>query len=270
LTLHGAAEKFLVPAAIPDGIIKTRWDDLSKIDLRGRKVFVAESWRLYQRAGLYLFVFASPVFGSIPYKAPWVRKDFIEVEILLPRSYLPNLGDPVNPLGYPLDELLFIHFLALGRGAEVHACGIVDSLGRGHLFLGQSEAGKSTMARLWQDQPGVVVLSDDRIILRAMNGNLWMYGTPWHGDAGIASTARAPLKGIYFLEKGLRNELFPQKASIALGRLVSCGFLPFYDRRGLDYTLTFFEKVLEMVPSYELRFLPNKGVIDFIHSHSFT
>jgi hypothetical protein len=33
------------------------------------------------------------------------------------------------------------------------------------------------MARLWKDVPGVTVLSDDRIILRKMDGRIWMFGT---------------------------------------------------------------------------------------------
>ena len=70
------------------------------------------------------------------------------------------------PLEYPLDELLLQGLLARGRGAEIHACGIADGSGRGLLFVGQSGAGKTTMARLWEGERGITVLSDDRIILR--------------------------------------------------------------------------------------------------------
>ena len=59
-----------------------------------------------------------------------------------------------------------IHRLACGQGLEVHAVGIVDEIGRGHLFLGHSGAGKSTTARLWLEQPEIRILSDDRIVLR--------------------------------------------------------------------------------------------------------
>ena len=98
-----------------------------------------------------------------------------------------------------------IHRLSRGEGVEVHAVGISDEQGRGHLFLGHSGAGKSTTARLWIDRPGVRILSDDRIILRVREGRIWMYGTPWHGDAGIASPDCAPLDEIYLLEHGART-----------------------------------------------------------------
>ena len=40
--------------------------------------------------------------------------------------------------------------------------------------------------------PGVTILSDDRIAVRMKNGQPWLYGTPWHGDAGLASPASSP------------------------------------------------------------------------------
>jgi hypothetical protein len=163
---------------------------------------------------------------------------------------------------------LIINWLARGRGAEIHACGLVDSLGKGHLFVGQSGAGKSTMARLWENEPGITVLSDDRIILRKKENTIWMYGTPWHGDADLASPARAPLKAVYFLEKGQENERILKKPSHSVSRLFVCSFPPYYNRDGLDFSLRFLEEVVKNVPCYELRFKPDKRVVEFINERS--
>ena len=119
--------------------------------------------------------------------------------LLLFRPYFDE-SKPIYPLEYPLDELLMIHRLACGEGVEMHAVGIVDEAGLGHLFLGHSGAGKSTTARLWKSESNAQILSDDRIILRVRDGRIWMYGTPWHGDAGIASPESAPLSRLYLLE----------------------------------------------------------------------
>ena len=72
----------------------------------------------------------------------------------------------MNPLEYPLDELLWIHRLSMGEGVEVHGCGVIAPDGRGLLLTGHSGAGKSTSSRLWSQHDGARVLSDDRIILR--------------------------------------------------------------------------------------------------------
>jgi hypothetical protein len=123
------------------------------------------------------------------------------------------------------------------------------------------------MTRLWKDEPGVTILSDDRIVLRKVENKIWMYGTPWHGDAGLASPARAPLTTVYFLEKGQKNELIAQKPSDSISRLFACSFPPFYNRDALNFTLAFLEDVVKNVPCYELRFKPDKSVVELVTSN---
>ena len=266
LQVQGSTRDFIVSKGIPDFTTEARWDDLSSLGMRGEKIFESGAvWQLYQNKENYIFYFHASNMGSIPYKMAEAKKDFTRCEVLLHRSYF-DPDQPIDPLEYPLDELIFIHFLALGRGAEIHSCGVIDSLGRGHLFVGQSEAGKTTMARLWEDESGVTVLSDDRIILRKVDGRLWMYGTPWHGDAVLASPARAPLTRVYFLKRGRENELVPLGMAESAGNLISCSFLPFYDPEALSFTLVFFEEVVRAVPCYELRSLPDKRVVEFINN----
>jgi hypothetical protein len=267
LQIQGSTQNFIVPEGIPDFTIEARWGDLSPIKMRGEKIFESGAiWQLYQNKENYIFYFHASNMGSIPYKMAEAKKDFTRCEVSLHRSYF-DPGQPMDPLEYPLDELLFIHFLALGRGVEVHSCGLIDSLGRGHLFVGQSGAGKTTMARLWERESGITVLSDDRIILRKVDGGLWMYGTPWHGDAILASPARAPLTRVYFLKRGRENELVPLRIAESTANLIACSFLPFYNRKALDFTLLFFEEIFKTVPGYELRFLPDKEVVEFIGSY---
>ena len=71
-----------------------------------------------------------------------------------------------------------INLLGDGRGLVVHGCGMFDGSDEAYLFVGQSGAGKTTMARLWHAEPGVLILSDDRVILRSEPDGVWMYGTP--------------------------------------------------------------------------------------------
>ena len=260
-------KKFLDPNTTPDVTIKGCWDDLAQVENRGKIFDSGSVWKLYQNNGSYLFSLNSPIFGPVPYKVAKAQKDFTRVEVALHRPYF-DPDKPIYPLEYPLDELLLINLLALGRGVEVHGCGVVDPSGRGHLFIGQSGAGKSTMAKLWKDTPGVTILSDDRIILRQIDKKLWMYGTPWHGEAMLASPERAPLTRIYFLEKGNKNELVSLRDSLALGRLITCSFIPFYSQPGIAFTLSFFEKLVKEVPCCELRFVPDKRAVEFINERS--
>jgi hypothetical protein len=262
--IQGATQNFLIHRTPPHITIEARWDDLSEMELRGQKLFESGAvWQLYQDDSVYIFSLSSQALGSIPYKVARVQKDFSWGEVLLHRGYFDQ-DRPIYPLEYPLDELLFIHYLASGRGAEVHACGVVDSHGNGHLFLGQSGAGKTTLARQWQNEEETTILSDDRIILRQKGGELWMHGTPWHGEAKIASPFQARLSRIYFLEHGKKNELVELGTTEAMARLFACSFVPFYSPEALKFTAGFFEEVAKAVPCSKLSFFPDKRVVGFI------
>lgn len=263
LGIDGTMGKFVVDAKNPDVCIWAAWDELEK-ETKGRKLFDSgDLWKLYDEYGFYNFRFTSQNFGSIPYKVARVRKDFKMGGVLLHRDYF-DLDKSIYPLEYPLDELLINNFLSRGRGVELHTGGVVDSQGNGHLFVGHSEAGKSTMARLWHSEPDANILSDDRIILRNSGERIWMYGTPWHGDAGFASPDRAPVTRIYFLKKGQKNELVPQRTAEAVERLFACSFASFYSAEALDFSLGFLGEVAKAVPCCELSFVPDKRVVDFI------
>ena len=232
----------------------------------GKKVFESGAlWQLYRLNGSCLFSFTSSAFGSTPYKVASFNASFTSGEVELHRPYFEP-GRSLYPLEYPLDELWMVNLLGQGRGVEVHACGVVDEQGRGHLFVGQSGAGKSTMARLWQPHQGIQILSDDRIVLRRAEQRLWMYGTPWHGEAGFSKAARAPLARVYFLQHAQENELLPCRPIEAVGRLFACSFPPFYDCGALDFTLGFLEEVVQAVSCLDLRFLPDERVVELIQS----
>ena len=260
---QGVMKAFLATEDQPDAQASATWSDLSQMSL-GQKVFDSGAlWQLYRRHGSYLYAFTSPVFGSVPYKVASFDSSFTSGEVYLHRPYFES-KKALYPLEYPLDELWMVNLLGQGRGAEIHGCGVVDADGKGHLFVGQSGAGKSTMARLWEFKRGIQILSDDRIVLRWANQKLWMYGTPWHGEAGFSSKDRAPLSRIYFLRHAQKNELLPQRPAQAVGQLFTCSFPPFYNPEALDFTLGFFEKVVQSVPCFELKFLQDKKVIELL------
>jgi hypothetical protein len=138
--------------------------------------------------------------------------------------------------------------------------------GKGMLFVGHSGAGKSTMARLWRHGAHVSILSDDRIIVRKKEGVFWMYGTPWHGEGEFASPSGCPVDTIYFLKHAGENKMAKTHEIEAASRLLTCSFPPFWDGKGLRFTLDFLSELGKGVPCRELGFLPDKGVIPFIQS----
>jgi hypothetical protein len=265
LAVDEAMARFLAPVGTPDAIATAGFSDEVEIP-SGEPVFDSGGvWKLYRDGTRHRFVFSSPALGPLPYKEATFEPDFTSGEVTLRRAcFQPAQG--LWPLEYPLDELIVQGLLARGRGAEIHACGIADAVGHGLLFVGQSGAGKTTLARLWQDACGAPVLSDDRIILRRVGDSFTMYGTPWHGEAALAEPASAPLTRVFFLEHGAVNAILPLTGAEAATRLFACGFPPFHDRDGLDFTLAFLAELATEIPCHELRFVPDRQVVEFVET----
>jgi hypothetical protein len=172
----------------------------------------------------------------------------------------------LNPLEFPIDEILINALLARRRGIELHACGVIAG-GSGLLFIGNSGDGKTTTARLWQSEADEIV-SDDRVIVRA-DGDGWeMYGTPWHGEAEICSPSHAPLRRIYVLHKSERNGITPLGAAESVARLFSCAFPPFHDPRGLATVVDTLGALVESVPVARLSFLNDPSAVAFVREEA--
>jgi hypothetical protein len=218
-------------------------------------------WRVFDSGDRFVFDFASPLLGGQPYKRISVSRDFRHAKIMLSRAASERCG-AISPLEYPACELLITNYLAHhGLGLEVHGCGLIDRETGGHLFLGPSGAGKSTTARLWETLRAPEILSDDRIILRLHNGELWMYGTPWHGEAAFASPAKAKLDGIHILRHGNENRFSSLPQVRAAAEIFARSFPPFHNATGVAGSLEFIHRALYVVSCNEFEFLPDSSSV---------
>jgi hypothetical protein len=260
ISLDPGLEAFRARSSSPDICLDVSWQ--SGLRARQQPIFDSQSlWTLFRDDGDFVFNFTSQLLGPHPYKCLRIDGNFHAGEMVLSREAL-EVFRPVCPLEYPADELLITNYLAHhGLGVEVHGCGLIDGETGGHLFLGHSGAGKSTSTRLWQSLRNAEILSDDRIILRLHDGELWMYGTPWHGEAALASPNKAKLNRIFILRHGDENKVSALSASQAVGELFARGFPPFHSAAGLERSIEFLHAVVEAVPCYEFRFLPDASAI---------
>jgi hypothetical protein len=270
--LYPGHHSFQVPGGEPD--IKLRYyygpiPDIALAISQENLVFASGGlWGCYRHEDRLVFALAPVDYEAPPYRVVIMDADLREGDVFTRplNEALDGRSTPypaeVAPFEYPLDELLMVNFLSRGRGVILHASGVGDA-GQGLLFVGVSGAGKSTLAELWSKMP-VTLLSDDRIIVRRKEGRLRMYGTPWHGDALISSPDSTPVERIYFIQHAPKNyveELTPADATARL--LVRC-FPPFYDKAGMEFTLDFLGQIAQEMPCYELGFVPDAGIIDFV------
>lgn len=255
-----AVSRFVVPAQRSDVEINVGVRE-SPVPMDGEMLFDSGAvWRIFRDGDGFRIECRSEILGSNPYKIARFDSSFTRGTVLLDPLILPlELG----PLDYPLDEVITANLLGRGRGVELHSCGIIDQQGRGHLFVGVSGAGKTTTAGLWEGESTGIV-SDDRVIVREDEGRMWMYGTPWHGEAQLSLATRVPLAGVYLIVQAPTNELRELPRAAAVARLFGCSFPPFYDGASVEFTLRMLERIIDAVPVRELQFTRDRAVVDLV------
>lgn len=219
-----------------------------------------QAWRLFADGDRRIIWAGSRDFD--PYLVGNFSADYLSGEIFITPSRV-EADKNVFPLGYPLGEVLMTNLLGTGYGIMLHSCGVIDS-GNGIVFAGTSTAGKTTTARLWNNLAGVRVLNDDHTILRNRGGLFRVYGTPWHGEGGIALAKDAPLRKIFILKHAPSNQavrLSPEQAAAAL--LVRT-FPPLWSMEGMAFTLQFLDELCQAVPCYELGFVPDQSAVEYV------
>lgn len=118
-------------------------------------------------------------------------------------------------LEYLLYGAMFYDKLLDFDGMMLHASAVAVD-GRAYLFSANSGVGKSTHAALWKSfLPGAVIVNDDKPAIRFIDGNLFVYGTPFSGKHDISVNSSFLLGGICFLSRGEENsieEISPSEA----------------------------------------------------------
>lgn len=232
---------------------------------RGESIFDSGGvWRLHREGDRNVYSFHSPAVKSDPYKTATFDAAYTRGEVVCSN----DVQRGADPLEYPLDELLVGAILGAGRGVEFHGVGIVSG-GRGYLFVGQSGAGKTTTARLWlAEKPDVTILSDDRIIVRKVDGALRMYGTPWHGEAEICAADDVPLAAVFVLEQAKTTEVRMMEESDAVARLFGCTFPLFYVPESIAFTIAFLAEIVAGNLVRALAFTPDASAVRAVFAAS--
>ena len=99
--------------------------------------------------------------------------------------------------------------------------------GEAYIFIASSGTGKSTHARFWREVFGdrVWMLNDDKPMLRFMEDQVLVCGTPWDGKHHLSRNAYAPLKAVVHLTRDEKNYIEPMSKADAFQLLLKHAFL---------------------------------------------
>ncbi|MBP5625951.1 MAG: hypothetical protein J6W98_03440 [Bacteroidales bacterium] len=155
--------------------------------------------------------------------------------------------------------LLFAFASAPFRALEMHSSVVMHG-GRGFLFLGRSGTGKSTHSSLWLKYiPGTELLNDDNPVLRVVDGEARVYGTPWSGKTPCYKALDVPAGAIVRLRQAPENRIQRLGTVAAYASVMaSCsGFRPI--RTLADAQHETLAAVAQQVPCYQLDCLPDEA-----------
>jgi MoaA/NifB/PqqE/SkfB family radical SAM enzyme len=144
--------------------------DLKGKDL-GRELYRKPPWAIFQQNGSYIYLGISPQADDPSlHRVATFNADHTRARIYNDREDFWRKGDLHSLTMFPSDQILIARLLADRRGCYLHSAGAIIN-GAGMLFVGHSDAGKSTITRLLMDAGGagdmqVEILCDDRNIVR--------------------------------------------------------------------------------------------------------
>ena len=212
--------------------------------------------KYYKIAGLTVKM---DTFGRTQAQAePYRTEPCAQADILIP-DFTPMRNQSGGLLGednleYGLTGKAFNRNLIRFQGLMLHASAIAVD-GKAYLFSADSGTGKSTHTRLWQQVLGtdrVTIINDDKPALRRIQGEWFVFGTPWSGKHGQNRNVQVPLAGICFLERSEENAIAPYTKNDIVFQFLR----QTYRYKDADYEaelLTLVGNLLETVPVWHLR-----------------
>lgn len=152
-------------------------------------------------------------------------------------------------------------------GFLVH-CSSVYCDGKLYLFMGQSNAGKSTIADFWHTRAKATVFNDDRAVLTVEGGVPRFYNAPWVGTlvdkCELEKGNGTEIDKIFFLRQSKKNVLRKLGRVEAAAKIFKNSFPVFWERSALSYVLNKCSEMTASAACYDLDFVNNDSVVEFL------
>ena len=174
----------------------------------------------------------------------------------------PEADGNLLPLKYPFGPIVMYYLTVKTQAVLIHASCIFDGE-KGRIFTGFSGNGKSTMSKLWADE-GNLVINDDRLFIRKMDAGYFVYNTPMYY---IDKPKKTTLDGIHLISHSQENKIKKLSGAMAVSKVMAFCIQNNYDKEYIHNHLNFLSELCTKVPVYELGFVPDTNIVDFIKSN---
>lgn len=134
---------------------------------------------------------------------------------------------------------------------QLHAS-IIDTLGRGVVFLGPSGIGKTTQAERWAEYRSASIINGDIVFVQQTEEGFLGWGTPWHGSSPYCLNASVPVKALVVLKQAPYNALRELTGFEKVSEVSGSVFYPSWLEDGMELCTATLDRLLTQVPVYRL------------------
>lgn len=234
--------------------------DLAGKDL-GEKIYSKPPWSIYKKGDSWIYLGISPTDGEKDlHRVAVFNHDHTRGQIYHNNDQMFLKGELHSLTLFSTDQILLGRLLANREGCYLHSCGVVFN-GKGLLFVGHSEAGKSTTVKMLKGK--AEILCDDRNIVRKTSAGFRLYGTWSHGEVPEISPNSSPLQAIFFLEKSQENQLIRLTDKKAIfTKLIACLIKSLETTDWWEKELNLLEEIAAGVPVYRMLFDKSGEIVE--------
>ncbi len=158
-----------------------------------------------------------------------------------------------NSIEYMCTGALFHRILLNYNGCMLHSSAVVVD-GYAYLFSADSGTGKSTHTQLWMEYFGnrAFIINDDKPVIRMMDGEWYVFGTPWSGKTDKNCNVKVKLGAIVFLERAQENYIREITPAEAIPEFLKQTVRKLNKEENMDKVLNQMEKILMTSPIYRM------------------
>jgi len=152
------------------------------------------------------------------------------------------------------------------RGQLILHSSCVVSGGRAFVFVGESGAGKSTIAEFLQESTAAVRIADELVVVARRQQEPWhAHATPFFGKvAAVQAPVCAPVQGIFFLHQATEHHLVAVDRSRSVNGLMRHVLAYAVDPDTAGRALSAVINITDAVPCFELHFAKNPSVAEVL------
>lgn len=147
----------------------------------------------------------------------------------------------------------------------IHAS-LVRKDGYGYAFTAKSGTGKSTQVSMWlRHIPGCDLMNDDNPIIRIVDGEPIIYGSPWSGKTPCYRNVKAKLGALTRIVRDEENFVEKVHTLEAFATIITSVSSMKWDRPIFDRICKIISKLIETTPIYNLHCRPDKEAAIVCH-----